>query len=236
VTALHVGERPAEGAHLELLHLDDPVGRHLVRREVGDEVAELVHRDHLAHDGLPLVDRLGIREPHGDRDERLAKAFQAEAHREGCGGRREDIAAVEGGGGVGRLGNRDGHRVEQVNTSEGPVIRPDRPVPAGAEGEGGAPGADARIHDDEVHGAGGVAVPRASQQIRGGAGVAGRDRVAQVREGDPGRPGVEDAAHFRDVGVRGAEIGEQGDEGHGEAKVWKLGGLEVRKLPNFPTS
>ena len=210
---LHVAEGAAEGPDFRVLDLQHGVRRDFARGEVGDEVAESIHRDHLADDRLAFVERGGKVEMDGYRRQRCAERGGQRTRRERRGRGRKEVATVERGRGA--VGRGHGHHgsVEAVeHGGEDAVVRTGEPVTAGAEGQGRPPGADTGIDDHQVDGAGGKPVPGPSQQVGGRAHVAGPDPVAQVGQGDARGAAVEHAPHFRDVRIGGAEVGQQGDE------------------------
>ena len=134
---------------------------------------------------------------------------------------------MEGGGGAIGNGHRHDRRIEPIeHRREDAVVGPGEPVPAGPEGERGPPRADAGVHHHEMDRARREAVPRPAQEVRGAPHVSRPDAVAQVGEGDPGRAGVEHAAHLAHIGIGGAEVGQQGNQRHGGNMAGKRGGGE----------
>ncbi len=115
--------------------------------------------------------------------ERLAERREDGAAGECRRHRREKVPAMEGGRSAGRSGQRhDLHFCIAEDRGEDPVVGADEGMSARLDGDGGAIGADARIHHDEMHGAGGKAVPRTAQQVCTGANITGRNAVGHVHQ------------------------------------------------------
>jgi hypothetical protein len=116
-----------------------------------------------------------------------------------------------------RGGERDDlHFGVAQHRREDPVVGPDEPMAVRPHGEGGPRGADARVHDGEVGGAGREPMPCAAEEIGAGADVARRDRVGDVHQHGPGAEAEQHAFHLRHVGIGRAEVGEQGDQRHAQ--------------------
>jgi hypothetical protein len=80
-----------------------------------------------------------------------------------------------------------------------------------AEGQCGARGANARIYHNKVDCPRGKAVPGAPQDIGGRSDVSRSGLVRHIDQGGARSTTEEDALHFGDVGIAGAEIGQEGD-------------------------
>ena len=128
------------------------------------------------------------------------------------GGRSEEVAAVKGSGHPFPDLELDSLDLRVVqHRGEHPVVGTHEPVSVCAEGQGGARAADSGIYHDQVDCARGKAVPGASQDVCGGSYISGSDLVRYINQRGSRSTTEEDALHFGDVGVGGAEVGEEGD-------------------------
>ena len=95
-----------------------------------------------------------------------------------------------------------------------PLSGPTNQWPWAPERERGARGADPGIHHREVHRAGREPVPGPAEQIGAGPDVARGHGVGDVDQHRRRAEAQQDALDLGDVRIGGAEVGQQGDEGH----------------------
>jgi hypothetical protein len=159
--------------------------------------------------------RLGVRQPFRDAGERLAQALQRDTTGQRGGGGREEIAPMEGGRGA--VGNRQRDDLDfgvPERRGEQAVVGPDERLSAGEKGERRPGGTDSGVHHREVHRLRWKTAPGPSADIGAGADVARGHRMGQVHQHGLRRLAQDDGLQLGDVGVGGAEIGEQGDQRH----------------------
>ena len=143
-----------ERAQIEILHLEPGVGRDQLRRQVGDQTAEPVHVDHLAHHGLPFEVGRGIRQAFGNAGKGPSQRVERGPIRQRRRGGGEEVTAVEGRRGDGGRRQHDGFHFGVVeHRGNSPLSGPTKKMPVRRRRARPAP-ADPRIHDHQVHAAG----------------------------------------------------------------------------------
>ena len=182
------------------------------RRDVAEAIGgdQDAAQDALDEPRARQVEAYGIRHGRAERVER----HTAQQPR---GGRREPIASFEGPADghahVARRRDLDDRRGRREDRRQHAVVRSDEPVPAGPRRQRPPRAADARIDDHHER--------RAGREVRRRRGeVAGRfgdvvrgDVVGEVDERGVGADRERRALHRPDVGIAGAEIREQRQDG-----------------------
>ncbi len=150
-----------------------------------------------------------------------ADAGEGEAARQVGGGGGEDVAAVEG---LAEAGEEEGGVLEAADVAAGEgvegegenaVVGAEEQVAVGADRQRAAAASHSGVHDDHMDGARGEVAPRGRQGEGPGREVAGADRMGEVNDVGLGGEGADDPFHGADEPVVEAEVGGEGDGGHG---------------------
>jgi hypothetical protein len=92
------------------------------------------------------------------------------------------------------------------------VVGTHEPMPMYAEGQCSARAANAGIYHDQVDCPRGKAVPGTPQDVGGRSNVPRSGLVRHIDQGGARSTTEKDALHFGEVGIGGAEVGQEGDD------------------------
>lgn len=210
----------AEGAASDADPARGEIGVQVVGGDIGDGIAEAIEVEDGAGGLVGGAARSGLGEADPIAQARSDFGELASGGEVGTGG-GEEVASVEGvadrmEGPVGVGDGADGlDAVEGGGGEEEAVIGSDEDEVLGLDGDGLAGGADAGVDDGDVDGFGGKVWGGLGEEERPGANIAGWNLMADVEDGAAGGDTGDDAFHGGNEPVAGTEVGEQGNELHG---------------------
>src|SRR3954453_1926978 len=177
------------------------------------------------------------RKPHWYAVEGIAQRRQRLASRQRGSGRSEDVPAMEGGRDV-RWCRQDDDVYLGVAQDIGKdaVGGAEEAVPASGQRDRMPRAADTGIDDHQVDCSAGEAVPGPAQHVGRGSNVAGSDMMSDVNQDDGRSVAQQHPLQLGDVGIHGAEIGEEGDGTWGTWGTWGTRGTIFHLFLTFRRS